>query len=46
MQDNKFSNKNLIDAKIKKIVDQCYQEAQKIITQNKILLNKIVTLLL
>lgn len=46
MQDTKFSNKNLIDAEIKKIVDQCYQEAQKIITKNKILLNKIVILLL
>ncbi|MEZ0180210.1 hypothetical protein AB6A63_01095, partial ['Camptotheca acuminata' phytoplasma] len=40
------SDKKLIDNEIKKIIDKCYQEAKQIMTNNKPLLEKIVTLLL
>ncbi|USQ93280.1 MAG: ATP-dependent zinc metalloprotease FtsH [Candidatus Phytoplasma vitis] len=45
-QDSEFSDKKMIDIEIKKIVDECYQECQKIIKENKFLLDKITNLLL
>ncbi len=45
-QDSDFSDKKAIDTEIKKIIDQCYQECQKVIKENKSLLDKIVNLLL
>ncbi|WP_284928418.1 ATP-dependent zinc metalloprotease FtsH [Candidatus Phytoplasma sp. AldY-WA1] len=45
-QDSEFSDKKMIDIEIKKIVDECYLECQKIIKENKSLLDKITNLLL
>ncbi|MGI3136410.1 MAG: ATP-dependent zinc metalloprotease FtsH [Candidatus Phytoplasma vitis] len=45
-QDSEFSDKKMIDIEIKKIVDECYQECQTIIKENKSLLDKITNLLL
>jgi cell division protease FtsH len=45
-QYSEFSDKKLIDKEIKKIVETCYKQAQEIISQNKSLLDKIVSLLL
>ncbi|MGI3136162.1 MAG: ATP-dependent zinc metalloprotease FtsH [Candidatus Phytoplasma vitis] len=45
-QDSEFSDKKMIDIEIKKIVDECYQECQKVIKENKSLLDKITNLLL
>ncbi|WP_420885399.1 ATP-dependent zinc metalloprotease FtsH [Candidatus Phytoplasma ziziphi] len=45
-QDSEFSDKKTIDTEIKKIIDQCYKECQKVIKENKSLLDKIVDLLL
>ncbi|TVY12189.1 AAA family ATPase, partial [Candidatus Phytoplasma pini] len=46
IQDSEFSNKDLINQEIKKIIDKCMQQAKKIIQDNKDLLNKIAHLLL
>ncbi len=45
-QDSDFSDKKAIDTEIKKIIDQCYQECQKIMKKNKDLLDKIALKLL
>ncbi len=45
-QDSEFSDKKMIDLEIKKIVDDCYGQTQKIMVENKILLDKIANLLL
>nr|WP_320414852.1 AAA family ATPase [Mulberry dwarf phytoplasma] len=45
-QDSDFSDKKSIDTEIKKIIDQCYLECQKVIKENKSLLDKITNLLL
>ncbi|WP_083993350.1 ATP-dependent zinc metalloprotease FtsH [Candidatus Phytoplasma phoenicium] len=46
VQDSEFSNKNLIDVEIKKIVNQSFKEAKKILTDNKTLLDLIASKLL
>nr|SPO74975.1 ATP-dependent zinc binding membrane protease [Candidatus Phytoplasma vitis] len=46
IQNTEFSDAKIIDEEIKKIINECYQEAKKIIIDNKILLNKIANLLL
>ncbi|AGL90378.1 cell division protein FtsH [Candidatus Phytoplasma australiense] len=45
-QDSEFSDKTAIDQEIKKIIDMCYLQAKEIISQNKLLLDKITNLLL
>jgi len=46
LQDSEFSDKKEINQEIKIIVDKCFQQAKKIIKDNKTLLDKIVNMLL
>ncbi|RMI87758.1 AAA family ATPase [Candidatus Phytoplasma solani] len=46
VQDSEFSDKKAIDREIKKIIDQCFVEAQTIMKDNRALLDKIANLLL
>ncbi|WP_349402080.1 ATP-dependent zinc metalloprotease FtsH [Candidatus Phytoplasma solani] len=46
VQDSEFSDKKAIDIEIKKIIDECFKQAQIIIKENKSLLDKIVVTLL